>query len=56
LEKQQQVEKLAEKKTSMRSAVFTDTPVKIALEVEVQARAKPVKYKKLFSGSQDKEI
>jgi cytidylate kinase len=40
----------------MVSAFLTDTPVKIALEAEVEARAKRVKYKRSFSGSQDRSI
>jgi hypothetical protein len=35
------------------SVVLADTPVKIALEAEVEARIKPVTCKRLFSGSQD---
>jgi hypothetical protein len=36
------------------SAVLADTPVKAALEAEVEARSRPVKCKRLFSDSQEK--
>jgi hypothetical protein len=35
-------------------AILTHNPVKAALEVEVQASAKPVKCNKLFSDIQEK--
>jgi hypothetical protein len=34
--------------------VLTDTPVKAALEAEVEAQSRPVKRKRLFSDSQEK--
>jgi hypothetical protein len=34
-------------------AVLTDTPVKVALGAEVEACAKPVKCRRLFSGSRE---
>jgi hypothetical protein len=34
------------------SAVLADTPEKVALEAEGEARAKPVKCNKLFSDTQ----
>jgi hypothetical protein len=36
------------------SAVWSDTPVKITLKAKVEEPAEPVKYQKLFSGSQDR--
>jgi hypothetical protein len=36
------------------SAVLIDTPIKTALEAEVEARAKPVKCNRLFSDSQER--
>jgi hypothetical protein len=36
------------------SAVLTDTPVKAALEAEVEARSTTIKYNRLFSYSQEK--
>jgi hypothetical protein len=35
--------------------VLTDTPVKAAMEAEVEARSRPVKRKRLFSDSQERD-